>query len=114
MYQKALEPKQERGASPGSTKQAQIRAKSVQGRAAPTVVSGMFDNSGVQIQEAGEALYGPLWQTALASALGITVRQAQRYAAGISEPPPERWRQIADLMRARQAELSELITRIGY
>jgi hypothetical protein len=42
---------------------------------------------------------------------GQKLRSVQRYAAGEREPP-EKWEQIAALIRARQVELADILARI--
>lgn len=39
------------------------------------------------LQETGEALYGPRWQTDLARDLGVSDRTIRRWVAGADEPP---------------------------
>jgi hypothetical protein len=40
------------------------------------------------LREAGEALYGPLWQSELARALGVADRTVRRWIAGERALPP--------------------------
>lgn len=67
----------------------------------------------VQFGEIGQALYGSFWQYALAEALNIPVQTVQRYVAGETVVPPERWDQIVELLRLRQAEIGDLLARIS-
>lgn len=52
------------------------------------------------LHEAGEALYGPLWQSELARELGVSVRTVQRWAAG-KPVPPSVWPEIRALAGRR-------------
>ncbi len=54
------------------------------------------------LREAGEALYGPQWQTALATALGLSdARQVRQWLAGERKIPDRVWEDIKQLLRER-------------
>lgn len=56
------------------------------------------------LHRVGAALYGPRWQSELARALLVSDRTVRRWAAG--EAPPEGvWAELAELIRARLAQL---------
>lgn len=61
------------------------------------------------LNEVGPLLYGPLWQTPLAQALGVQVRTVQRWAAGEFKPKPATWAAIRDLLHERQHELADAL-----
>jgi hypothetical protein len=61
------------------------------------------------IDEVAPLLYGPLWQTPLAHALGLTLRTVQRWAAGERKPTPETWEAITKLLRERQHEIADAL-----
>ena len=54
---------------------------------------------------AGEALYGPRWQSNLARALGCNDRTMRRYAAGTRELPPAKWQEIHAMLLTRADDL---------
>jgi hypothetical protein len=60
------------------------------------------------LRHAGEALFGPLWQSELARELGIALRTLQRWAAGSYPIPAGIWLEIAALARARGDKLLAL------
>ena len=60
------------------------------------------------LRTAGEALYGSLWQSALASMLGVNLRTMQRWAAGANAINPNIWPEIAALCKARSDKLNKL------
>lgn len=57
------------------------------------------------LRSAGEALYGPNWQSEIARALGVNLRTMQRWALGAknggTEPPERLWEEIAALCEKR-------------
>lgn len=63
------------------------------------------------LREAGEALFGRQWQTALAEALGVADRTVRRWAAGQPVPPGAQAELLA-LMEARGATLRALASRL--
>lgn len=60
------------------------------------------------LRRSGEALYGSLWQSELARALGVNLRSMQRWSAGEFRPPPGIWLEISGLLAARQLTLAAL------
>lgn len=63
------------------------------------------------LEAAGEALYGPAWQSALARDLDVNLRTMQRWAAGEAEPPDLR-HELAALCRMRGNALAALADRL--
>ena len=61
------------------------------------------------LRAAGEALYGPQWQSALARDLRCSTRTMQRYAAGTREPPPSIWQELHEMVEERRAILGEIM-----
>lgn len=57
------------------------------------------------LRQAGEALYGPRWQSDLARALGVSDRTMRRWAAGTHCPPPG---VHADLLRLVEQRIAVL------
>lgn len=57
----------------------------------------------------GRALYGPAYKAQLAADLGLNHRTVQRIASGSMRTHPEELTKLLPLMRARQAELRQLI-----
>lgn len=57
----------------------------------------------------GEALYGPLWQSAIARDLGVSDRTIRRWVAGTSRVPVGLPVELLHLMRARHQTLTQLI-----
>ena len=53
------------------------------------------------LRKAGEALYGPHWQTFLARDLGVAPRTMRRWAAG-TQPPKAVAGSIRDLLQRRR------------
>jgi hypothetical protein len=62
--------------------------------------------------ECGEALYGPLWQSALARDLAVSDRTVRRWAAGTSEPPGGLYADLLRLTMERAQVLDELAPRL--
>lgn len=58
------------------------------------------------LREAGEALYGPRWQSDLARDLGVSDRTVRRWIAGTFDVPDGVWTQIRALLRQRGLALS--------
>ncbi len=50
-----------------------------------------------RLRSCGEALYGERWQSALATALGVTDRTVRRWVSGENEPPESVVAEIRDL-----------------
>jgi DNA-binding transcriptional regulator YiaG len=61
------------------------------------------------IIQIGEALYGPLFQSALARDLGVSDRTMRRWVAGTHEPPEGLQDELRALVRARIALLQKLL-----
>lgn len=62
--------------------------------------------------EAGEALYGPLWQSALARDLTISDRTMRRWVAGATQPPAGLYTDLLRLTQERAAVLDALAGRL--
>lgn len=62
--------------------------------------------------EAGEALYGPQWQSQLARDLDVSDRTIRRYAAGTSDPPVGLYLDLLRLTQERAAMLDALAPRL--
>lgn len=58
--------------------------------------------------EAGEALYGPRWQSDLARDLGVADRTVRRWAAGEWPVPANVWGELRPLLEARAHELASV------
>lgn len=56
----------------------------------------------------GEALYGPHWQTELASKLGVTYRTMRRWVSGSHAIPGGVWPEIGALIIQRGRELTTI------
>lgn len=65
------------------------------------------------LREAGEALYGPHWQSPLARDLGMALRTMQRYAAGSRPVPPGLWPELYRLLSARATAIPALMRRMA-
>jgi predicted transcriptional regulator len=62
--------------------------------------------------EAGEALYGPRWQTDLARDLGVTDRTIRRWLAGTTDMPKGVYIDLLRLTQERGAALEGLAQRL--
>lgn len=62
--------------------------------------------------EAGEALYGPRWQTDLARDLGVSDRTVRRWAAGTQEMPQGAYTDLLRLTQERAGLLDSLAGRL--
>lgn len=62
--------------------------------------------------EAGEALYGPQWQTAMARDVGVSDRTVRRWVAGTSEVPAGLYMDLLRLTQERAAVLDALGPRL--
>ena len=62
--------------------------------------------------EAGEALYGPRWQTELARDLSVADRTIRRWVAGTSEVPTGLYLDLLRLTQERAAALDALAPRL--
>lgn len=65
------------------------------------------------LAEAGAALYGPLWQSALARDLDVAVRTMQRWAAGDVPVPDRLMGELRMLVADRRAALAPLERRLA-
>ncbi len=64
------------------------------------------------LRQAGEALYGPRWQSALAKALGMSDRHMRRLAAGQADVNAGMTADLASLCRERAGSLGDLAERL--
>lgn len=64
------------------------------------------------LRDAGEALYGPQWQSALARDLNISDRHMRRMAAGAADVSPGMAADIWRLCEERRANLDGVIERL--
>ncbi|KQY83734.1 hypothetical protein [Pelomonas sp. Root1444] len=62
--------------------------------------------------EAGEALYGPRWQTDLANDLGVSDRTVRRWAAGTQDVPQGAYTDLLRLTQERAGLLDSLAGRL--
>lgn len=62
--------------------------------------------------EAGEALYGPRWQSELARDLGVADRTVRRWVAGTTDVPPGLYVDLLRLTQERAAVLDDLAPRL--
>lgn len=60
------------------------------------------------LREAGEALYGPRWQSDLARDLNVSDRTVRRWDAGQNEIPAGVWADLRGLLKARGLALASL------
>ena len=65
------------------------------------------------LREAGEALYGPRWQTDLARDLNVSDRTMRRWAAGTDDLPAGAARDLLLLCQQRAAGLIEVAARLS-
>lgn len=61
------------------------------------------------LRECGEALYGPLWQSALARDLAVSDRTMRRWAAGEFNIPPTIANELYDLLLIRGKEIEAVM-----
>ncbi len=64
------------------------------------------------LEETGEALYGPRWQTELARDLGVTDRTVRRWHAGTTDMPKGVYVDLLRLTQERGATLDGLAQRL--
>jgi transcriptional regulator GlxA family with amidase domain len=64
------------------------------------------------LAEAGEALYGPRWQSELARDLEVSIRTMQRWAAGTTDVPAGLYVDLLRLTQERAAVLDDLAPRL--
>ncbi|HJU20122.1 MAG TPA: helix-turn-helix transcriptional regulator [Stellaceae bacterium] len=65
------------------------------------------------LRQAGEALYGPRWQSPLAVDLGVSDRTVRMWLSGRMRPRPEILIALADLVVRRQAQLGTVAERLA-
>lgn len=65
-----------------------------------------------KLRMVGEAIFGPNWQTPLASELKVADRTMRRWAAGEFEPPQGIWKDLAVLCRKRGEALNKIADRL--
>jgi hypothetical protein len=64
------------------------------------------------LREAGQALYGPLWQSEMARELEVALRTMQRWAKGDNAIPAGVFADLGDKVRERRAELAVLARKL--
>lgn len=64
------------------------------------------------LRDAGEALYGPLWQSAIARDLGMSDRHVRRLASGASDLTPGMAMDLLRIATERAAALDSVIERL--
>jgi hypothetical protein len=64
------------------------------------------------LREAGEALYGDLWQSAVARDLGVADRSVRRWIAGVHGIPPGIWGELSGIMQERADNLAAVRKRL--
>jgi hypothetical protein len=60
------------------------------------------------LREAGEALYGPRWQSDLARDLKVSDRTVRRWDAGANDIPAGVWLELRALLKARGLALASV------
>ena len=76
----------------------------------------MSKTTATLIRQVGEALWGERhWRAEMADALGVDDRPLRRWCAGEVEPPPGVWRDLAEIIESRRAQLSHVRDElVGY
>lgn len=64
------------------------------------------------LTDAGEALYGPRWQSEVARDLECNVRTVQRWLAGANDIPPGVWLDLLRITQERAMALDALADRL--
>ncbi|HMQ73262.1 MAG TPA: hypothetical protein PKA84_01395 [Rubrivivax sp.] len=64
------------------------------------------------LAEAGEALYGPQWQSELARQLGVNDRTVRRWVAGVTPVPSGVYVDLLRMVVERHAQLEDLAGRL--
>lgn len=64
------------------------------------------------LREVGESLYGRLWQSDLARALGVNDRTMRRWASGESSMPPGLAGNLVKACRVRTGEIAAMIDKL--
>ncbi len=62
----------------------------------------------------GEALFGTLWQEAMARALGVSGRSVRYWVAGDHPIPRGVWVDLRGIVEHRREDLAELVEKIIY
>lgn len=65
------------------------------------------------LRQAGEALFGPHWQSALGRELGVADRTVRRWVAGDAAMPAGVRDDLIRLLQARGAELVDVTNRLS-
>jgi DNA-binding transcriptional regulator YiaG len=60
------------------------------------------------VRAAGESMYGRLWQTELAAALGVSDRAVRRWVAGDANPPEDIMPRLRTVMDKRIEKLRDV------
>jgi hypothetical protein len=66
-----------------------------------------------QLKVAGEALYGPLWQDAMADAFGYTAKVVSKWATGTHSVPVPVQGKLMRLLEKKQLAISMVLDEIG-
>ncbi len=61
------------------------------------------------LREAGEALYGPRWQSDLSRDLNVSDRTMRRWAAGEWDVPQTAQAELRTLLSARRASIADVL-----
>jgi hypothetical protein len=61
------------------------------------------------LSRAASLLYGEMWQTPLASELGVPPRQVRRWASGDRQIPPSTWPELVRLLKIRLLEVEDVL-----
>lgn len=64
------------------------------------------------LAQAGEALYGPRWQSEVARVLDVNIRTVQRWASGNTSVPPGVFVELRKLVKTRANVLISLNRRL--
>ena len=62
-----------------------------------------------QLEQAGQLLYGDLWQSALARALNVDSRTVRRWLSGDSAIKQSISKEIDELLKINQKEISDYL-----
>lgn len=60
------------------------------------------------LQQAGEALYGPFWQSTLARSLNVSPRLVRYWLSGERQPPAWAWDALYVMLTDRALQLGDL------
>ena len=67
----------------------------------------------VLLRAAGQALYGPRWQSQLADDLGVVYRTVRRWMAGDQSIPAGVWAELDRLLRDRRDTIDDVLSRLA-